>query len=97
MEKQGSERPDGGLEVQDSVGRAYWKKLGTVKWATQPHAPARGIQAAGEEWRMGGAWVGVWLRCFEKSCRSPLCTPNDVVSVRKVAGKKSLKNIVGKM
>ena len=35
MEKQGLERTDGGLEVQDGAGRAWWKKLGTRKWATR--------------------------------------------------------------
>ena len=46
MEKQGSERTDGGLEVQDGAERAYWWKLGTKKWVTRPHAPVCGIQAA---------------------------------------------------
>ena len=32
--KQGSERTKGDLEGQDGVGRAYWKKLDTRKWAT---------------------------------------------------------------
>ena len=92
MENQGSERTDGGLEVQDGTERACWKKLGTGKWATHPHVQARGIRAVGEEWHVEGAWVGFWLRCFEKSCKSPLCTPDDVVGVenyhwKKVAGK----------
>ena len=54
-------------------------------------------------WRItvcGGAWIGVWLRCFEKSCRSPLCAPDDVVGVGKyrrgkVAGKYHRKNVDG--
>ena len=54
MEKQGSKRTYRGLEVQDGAGQAYWKKLGTGKWAMRPHAPARGIQAAGEKWLVGG-------------------------------------------
>ena len=41
MERQGSERTDGGLEVQDGVGRACWKKLGTRKWATRRHVGFR--------------------------------------------------------
>nr|CAN69950.1 hypothetical protein VITISV_005400 [Vitis vinifera] len=52
MEKQGSKRTDGGLEVQDGAGRAYWEKLSTRKWATRPHVSARGIQAAGEKRRV---------------------------------------------
>ena len=52
MEKLGSERIDGGLEVQDGTGQAYWKKLSTRKWATRPHVSARGIQAAGEKRRV---------------------------------------------
>ena len=88
MEKQGLERTNGGLKVQDDAERAYWWKLGTRKWATRPHAPERGIQAAGEERRVGGAWTGFWLRCCEKSCRSPLCSPDDVVGVGKYCRKK---------
>ena len=42
MEKQGSERTNGGLEVQDGARRACWKKLSTGKWVMRPHAPARG-------------------------------------------------------
>ena len=76
--------------MQDGAGRAWWKKVNTRKWATCPHAPARGIQAVGEKWRVGGAWVGFWLRCFEKSCRSPLCAPNDVVGVGKYHRKKKV-------
>ena len=57
----------------------------------RPHMPALGIQVVGEKWRVGGAWVGFWLRCFEKSCRSPLCAPDDVVDV----GKYRRKNING--
>ena len=34
-----------------------------------------------------------WLRCFEKSCKSPLCAPDDVVGV----GKYRWKKVVGKM
>ncbi|RVX02271.1 Retrovirus-related Pol polyprotein from transposon RE1 [Vitis vinifera] len=96
MEKQGSERNDGGLKVQDGVGRACWYKLGTRKWATRPHAPARGIQAAGEKRRVGGAWIGFWLRCFEKSCKFPFCAPDDVVGVGKYRRKKSRRKISGK-
>ena len=50
---------------------------------------------------MGGAWIGFWLWCFEKSCRSPLCALDDVVSVgkycrgKKVAGKYRRKNVDG--
>ena len=83
IEKQGSKRTDRGLEVQDGVGWACWKKLGTGKWVMRPHMPALGIQVVGEKWRVGGAWVGFWLRCFEKSCRSPLCALDDVVGVGK--------------
>ena len=54
MEKRGLKRTNGGLEVQDGAGQAYWKKLDTGKWVTRPHAPARGIQAVGEKWRVGG-------------------------------------------
>ena len=32
---------------------------------------------------MEGAWIGFWLRYFEKSCISPLCALDDVVGVRK--------------
>ena len=73
------------------------------KVGTRPHVPARGIKAAGEKWHMeAGAWIGFWLRCFEKSCRSPLCAPNDVVGVgkyhqKKMSSEKSPENIAGKM
>ena len=85
MEKQGSERTDRGLDVQDGVGRACWKKLGTGKWATRRRVGFRPPEKS-------GAWEGFWLRCGEKSCRSPLCAPDDVVGVgnyhwKKVAGK----------
>ena len=40
---------------------------------------------------MRGAWIGFWLRCLEKSCRSPLCVLDDVVGV----GKYRRKNVDG--
>ena len=54
------------------------------------HAPSRILTRR----RMGGPWIGFWLRCFEKSCRSPFCTPDDVVGVEKYRQKK--KKVVGK-
>ena len=47
------------------------------------------------EWDSGcqrkTAWIGFWLWCFEKSCRYPLCAPDDVVGV----GKYRRKNVDG--
>ena len=34
------------------------------------------------------AWIGFWLRCFEKSCWSPLYAPDDVVGVGKYRRKE---------
>nr|CAN76200.1 hypothetical protein VITISV_032533 [Vitis vinifera] len=94
MEKYGSEMTNGGLEVQDGTGRACWKKHSTRKWATCPHTPAHGIQAAREKWRVGGFLAPF----FEKSCRSHLCATDDAVRVGKYRRKKkSPENIVGKM
>ena len=44
---------------------------------------------------MGGAWISFWLRCFEKSCRSPLCALDDVVGVGKSREKSLRKNVDG--
>ena len=62
------------------------------------HAPSRILTRR----RMGGPWIGFWLRCFEKNCRSPLCAPDDVVGVgkyrwEKKSPEKSPENIAGKM
>ena len=50
VDKEGSGRTTGGMDQQDGVRRAWRWNLITGKWATCPHAPARGRQAAGEEW-----------------------------------------------
>ena len=55
----------------------------------------RGIQAAGEKRHVRGTWIGFWLRCLEKSCRSPLCALDDMVSVRKYRRKKSSRKALG--
>ncbi|RVW51676.1 Protein MICRORCHIDIA 1 [Vitis vinifera] len=70
MEKQGSERTDGGIEVQDGAEQACWKKPSTE---SGPHAGAWD-SGRREEWRVGGFLAP----CVEKSCRSPLCAPDDV-------------------
>nr|CAN63344.1 hypothetical protein VITISV_006032 [Vitis vinifera] len=63
----------------------------------RPHAPTRGIQASGEKRHVEGAWIGFWLRCFEKSCISPLCALDDVVGVGKYRWeKKELGKVSGK-
>ena len=89
MEKQGLKRTNGGLEVQDGAGQAYWKKLGTEKWATRPHAPARGIQAAGEKWRVGGFLAPVlWEKLQISSLRSWWCGRCWKISLEKKSPKK---------
>ena len=51
----------------DGVRRGWrWKRV-AGKCPTRPHTPAREIQAAGEEMRVAGVWLGFFLQCFEKS------------------------------
>ena len=57
MEKQGSERTDRGLDVQDGVGRACWKKLGTGKWATRRRVGFRPSEKSGV-WEARGWFFG---------------------------------------
>ena len=51
----------------DGVRRGWrWKRV-VGKCSTRPHAPAREIQAAGEETCVAGVCLGFFLWCFEKS------------------------------
>ena len=53
------------------------------------HAPAREIQAAGEETCVDDAWLRISLRCFDKTLRSLPCAPDGMVGVGKELRRKS--------
>ena len=98
VDEEGSGRTAQGMDQQDGVGQAWRWNLSIGKWATHPYAPARGTQAAGEEWRVerkppekNGAWRRV-ESClpagFPPTCRSVLCTSESEVSDQRRASRK---------
>ena len=99
MHLQGSERTstDGGW--LDGVRRGWrWKRV-AGKCSTRPSAPARKVQATGEETRVADAWLRFSLRCFDKTWRSPPCALDGMVGVgkglyRKVAGGEGFLTVV---
>ena len=88
MHLQGSDGTNTNGGWLDSVKRGWTWKCVAGKCSTRPHAPAREIQAAGEETRVVGAWLRFSLRCFEKTWRSP-CAPDGMVGVGKGLRRKS--------
>ena len=94
MHFQGSDgtSTDGGW--LDSVRQGWrWKRM-VGKCSTRPHAPAREVQAVGEETRVAGAWLRISFRCFEKTWRSPPCAPGGLVDAGK--GRRQ-KMVTGKV
>ena len=84
MHLQGSNGTSIDGEWLDGVRRGWRWKCVVGKCSTHPHALAREVQAAG-----AGAWLRISLRCFDKTWRTPPCTPDGMVGVEKDFARKS--------
>ena len=99
MEKQGSERTKGDLEGQDGVGRAYWKKLDTRKWATCRRVGFRPSEKNGAWEAHGWVFGSGALRKVADLLFALLMmwsVSENIVGKKKLS-EKSSENIAGKM